>query len=109
MPNLAMSWPGSSRPSILRSLDGPGHDNRVIRNPAECFRGVIPENALAFIRDRKKRRPSFVTIPDNAFGVSGMTPADGEAIARIRYDAMGVRFFHPPGKRESVNWDNKNP
>ncbi|MGB8871047.1 MAG: hypothetical protein WA265_09310 [Rhodomicrobium sp.] len=34
---------------------------------------VIPENAVAFIRDRKICRPEFVTIPDNASGVSGMT------------------------------------
>ncbi len=36
-------------------------------------RTVIPENAFTFIRDRKMPQPEFLTIPDNAFGVSGMT------------------------------------
>ncbi len=66
-----------------------GNDNR---RSAECFPGVVPENALAFIRDRKQRRPEFVTIPDNAFGVSGRTLADGEAIKRIRYDNRRLGF-----------------
>jgi hypothetical protein len=36
----------------------------------------VPENASeAFIRDRKKHWPEFVKVPDNAFGVSGMTMA----------------------------------
>jgi hypothetical protein len=35
---------------------------------------AIPENALAFIRDRKRRRAEFLKIPDNAFVISGMTP-----------------------------------
>ena len=42
-------------------------------NPVDRFAGIIPENASAFIRDRKKHWREFVTIPDNAAGVSGMT------------------------------------
>ena len=41
---------------------------------------VIPERRLRRIRDRNGRR-AFVTIPDNAVGISGMTAA--EAIERI--------------------------
>jgi hypothetical protein len=37
-----------------------------------AFKTAIPENASAFIRDRKKCRPEFVKIPDIARGGSGM-------------------------------------
>jgi hypothetical protein len=53
---------------------------------------VIPENASAFIRDRKKTRPEFVKIPDTALGGSGMTPPAGEAIERIWYETGPNRF-----------------
>ena len=51
-------------------------------NPAECFRARHPRTALAPYPG-PSRAPAFVTIPDNAVGVSGMTAA--EAIKRIQY------------------------
>jgi hypothetical protein len=56
---------------------------RSYRARSIASKAVIPENASAFIRDRKECRPELVTIPDNAFGASGMTPPACEASNRI--------------------------
>ncbi len=45
-----------------------------MRNPADGSPLVIPERHLHRIRDLKGA-PAFVTIPDNAIGVSGLTAA----------------------------------
>ncbi len=54
----------------------PAKSHRSYRIRLIASQTVIPENASAFIRDLNKRWPEFAKIPDNAFGVSGMTAAN---------------------------------
>ena len=49
------------------------------------------------IRDRKKRWPEFVKFPDNAFGVSGMTPPDADIRnGGVFLAARVIANFPPP-------------